>query len=306
MIIAGIDTSTIPDQFQNAVPGRTLIIDGDGPCYVASATAKRLDTALRNFQSEILKRMFLTGAQTCSIHLTAHNSDKHGRFRVKAVKPYQGNRKGKAKPSLLEPLREAVADNATWLEEYNVVMHRELEADDGMIQDAYLLKGDGIIWSEDKDLRMTPYLYYETGRGEVMPGQPVGWVGLKFTEGGNSKMVGQGPMFFWYQMLGGDEADHIQGVKTYDGKKCGKTGAYNVLKDVTCINDAANLVIDAYRKIDQNVLAEGWLLWLTRWHKDNVVNYMRSLELSGDNRQFVEDCLLRDWVVPREVNDECV
>ena len=98
---------------------------------------------------------------------------------------------------------------------------------------------------------------------------------------------------------------HTQ-THTYEGKKCGHTGAYNALKDVTCINDAANLVIDAYRKIDQNVLAEGWLLWLTRWHKDNVVNYMRSLELSGDNRQFVEDCLLRDWVVPREVNDECV
>lgn len=306
MLIAGINTDDIPNQFENSVYGRTLIVDGDGPCYVAAATVKRLDTALRNFQSEILKRMFLTGAQHCRIHLTAHNSDKHGRFRVKAAKPYQGQRKGKAKPSLLEPLREAVADNATWLEEYSVVLHRELEADDGMIQDAYLLKEDGITWSEDKDLRMTPYPYFEVSRGQIMPSQPIGWVGIKYTESGNPKMVGQGPMFFWYQMLGGDQADHIQGVLKYNGKQCGITGAYNVLKDVTCIEDAANIVIDAYRAIDQNVLAEGWLLWLTRWHKDNVVNYINERKLSETNQAFVQDCLRRDWVIPREVHDERV
>ena len=49
MIVQGVDISALPDQFQSAVPGRTLIIDGDGPCYVAAATVKRLDTALRNF-----------------------------------------------------------------------------------------------------------------------------------------------------------------------------------------------------------------------------------------------------------------
>ena len=93
MIVQGVDLSALPDQFQSAVPGRTLIIDGDGPCYVAAATVKRLDTALRNFQQEILKRMFLAGASDCRIHLTSRDSDKHGRFRVKDDKPYQVNRK---------------------------------------------------------------------------------------------------------------------------------------------------------------------------------------------------------------------
>lgn len=300
MIIQGVDTSTLPDQFQNAVPGRTLIIDGDGPCYVCAATVKRLDTALRHYQQEILKRMFLAGASDCRIHLTARDSDKHGRFRVKATKPYQGQRKGKAKPALLEPLRELVADNSTWLDDYSVILHRELEADDGMIQDAYRLGENSVIWSEDKDLRMTPFPYYEINRGQVMPSQPVGWISIKHTDSGTAKMVGQGPMFFWAQMLMGDTADNIAGVQKYNGKLCGVVGAYEVLSEVRDINLAANLVLDAYRAIDQNAVAEGWLLWLTRWHKDNVINYMRELELTQVNRAYVEACVLRDWVLPKE------
>ena len=304
MIVQGVDISALPDQFQSAVPGRTLIIDGDGPCYVAAATVKRLDTALRNFQQEILKRMFLAGASDCRIHLTSRDSDKHGRFRVKAGKPYQGNRKSKSKPPLLEPLRELVADNSTWLDDYSVLLHRELEADDGMIQDAYRLGENGVICSEDKDLRMTPYPYYEIDRGQVQSSQPVGWVSIKHTPSGTPKLTGQGPLFFWAQMLMGDTADNVQGVARYNGKLCGAVCAFDVLKDVRCIHDAANIVLDAYREINQNAVAEGWLIWLTRWHKDNVIQYMRELNLTQANRDFIEDCVLRDWVLPKEVADE--
>ena len=304
MIVQGVDISALPDQFQSAVPGRTLIIDGDGPCYVAAATVKRLDTALRNFQQEILKRMFLAGASDCRIHLTSRASDKYGRFRVKAGKPYQGNRKSKSKPPLLEPLRELVADNSTWLDDYSVLLHRELEADDGMIQDAYRLGENGVIYSEDKDLRMTPYPYYEIDRGQVQPNQPVGWVSIKHTPSGTPKLTGQGPLFFWAQMLMGDTADNVQGVARYNGKLCGAVCAFDVLKDVRCIHDASNIVLDAYREINQNAVAEGWLLWLTRWHKDNVIQYMRELNLTPANRDFIEDCVLRDWVLPKEVADE--
>ena len=305
-IIHGIDLDALPNQFKDSVPGRTLIIDGDGPAYAAAATVKRLDTALRKFQQEVLKRMFLTGASDCRIHLTAHNSDKYGRFRVKAAKVYQGNRKNKAKPALLEPLRELVADNSTWLDEYSVCMHRELEADDGMIQDAYRLGDNGVICSEDKDLRMTPFPYYAIEKGQVQKGQPEGWISLQHTPSGVPKLVGQGPMFFWAQMLMGDSADNVQGIQKLNGELCGPVGTYGALMDVTKLNDAANLVLDGYRKINQNAIAEGWLLWLTRWHKDNVIEYMRSLELSGANLDFIEDCVLRDWVIPREDTNEDV
>lgn len=300
-VINGIDIDTdFGEPFTGCVAGRTLIVDGDGACYVAASTAKRLDTALRYFHQEMLKRQFMTGAQDIRIHLTAKGSDKHGRFRVKAVKPYQGQRDSKGKPALLEPLREAVARRENWIEEYvSVTMHRELEADDGMMQDAYMLKDNGVTSSEDKDLRMTPYPWYEQSIGKVMQGEPIGWVDLAFTPSGTAKLHGQGPMFFWLQMLAGDQADNIKGIERYEGKLCGPALAVEILKPVRDINTAANVVIDGYRAINQNVLAEGWLLWLTRWHKDNVLNYMTSLDLSPANRDFVMDCATRDWVMPK-------
>lgn len=301
MIIQGVDTDSLGDSFGGCVAGRTLIVDGDGPCYVAAATAKRLDTAIRNFHQEMLKRQFLTGAQDIRIHLTAKNSDKYGRFRVKAVKPYQGQRDSKGKPPLLEPLREAVANRSNWIDEYDaVILHRDIEADDGMMQDAYRLKEMGVTSSEDKDLRMTPYPWYEQSTGKVMTGEAVGWVDVKYTPAGAVKLHGQGPLFFWLQMLAGDSADNIKGIQKFNGSLCGPVAAVEAIKGIRCINEAANKVIDGYRAINQNVVAEGWLLWLTRWPGDTVIQYMLDLGLTDVNRAYVLECASRDWVTPKE------
>ena len=301
MLVNGVNTDTdFGDSFPECVAGRTLIVDGDGPAYVAASTAKRLDTAIRYFHQEMLKRQFLTGAQDIRVHLTAKDSDKHGRFRVKAAKPYQGQRSG-PKPALLEPLREAISQRENWIEEYDtVILHRDLEADDGMMQDAYRLGPNGVTSSEDKDLRMTPFAWYEQDKGVVMPGEAVGWVDVKYTPAGHAKLHGQGPLFFWLQMLAGDSADNVKGILKLDGKLCGVQAAVNALKGCTDINVAANRVIDGYRAIDQNPLAEGWLLWLTRYPKDNVLNYFKELNLSNENREYIDECSRRDWVMSRE------
>lgn len=303
MIIHGVDTSEALPFSGNTVAGRVLIMDGDGPCYRIAAVVKRLDTAIRQFQQEVLKLMFMTNSTTARVHLTARDSDKYGRFRVIAEKPYQGQRKSKEKPPLLEPLRIAMSDESNWLEDFDVILHRDIEADDGMMQDAYRLKEDGVVWSEDKDLRMTPYPYFEVSRGQVMPSQPIGWISLKYTDAGQPKIVGQGPLFFWAQMLCGDTADNVKGLSKYNGGLCGPVKAYEVLEDVKCIHQAANIVLDAYRKINQNVVAEGWLLWLTRYHKDNVIEYMNSLDLSALNSQFMTECSLREWVKSKEAHE---
>lgn len=294
-IIKGVDVSALPDQFNGCVAGRTLILDGDGPCYRAAATVKRLDTALRHFQQDMLTQLFLTKAQDIRIHLTACTSHKAGRFNIIAAKPYQGNRSGKAKPALLEPLRQAVAQPENWLPEYTVVMHHILEADDGMMQDAYRLKEQGVIWSDDKDLRMTPYPYWEKERGVLLPSEPFGWLQPKFTPSGTGKLIGQGPLFFWAQMLMGDQADHIQGVKLYEGKKCGPATAYEALRHAKGIHEAADIVLDAYRVIDQNPLPEGWLLWLLRWPGDNFWDYVTSLNISDSNARYLDQCRSREW-----------
>lgn len=298
MIIRGVNVKVLPDQFQGCVAGRTLILDGDGPCYVAAATVKRLDTAVRNFQQAILTQMFLTKAQHCRIHLTNRQSLKAGRFAVLAAKPYQGNRKGKSKPALLEPLKQAIADRSTWLDEYCVIDHLELEADDGMIHDAHVYKESGLIWSDDKDLRMTPYPYWCREKGIILPSQDFGWLQPKYTPSGTMKLIGQGPLFFWAQMLMGDTADNVQGILRLDGRLCGPANTYAALQPFEksgCINAVANFVIDQYRKIDQNPLSEAALLWLLRWKDDSALKYIESLALTEENRRYINECNKRDW-----------
>lgn len=295
MIIRGVDTSLLPDQFHGFVQGRTLIVDGDGPCYEVAATVKRLDTAVRHFQQKMLTLLFLTKAEDAIIHLTASGSSKAGRYNVIAEKPYQGNRTNKAKPALLEPLRQAVAHRENWLDEYQVRMHYDLEADDGMIMDAYRLGEHGIIVSEDKDLRMTPYPYWDKSLSKLCPSEPFGHLELKYTPAGQPKLTGQGPLFFWAQMLMGDTADNIAGCRKVHGRLCGPVATLDALSSVKSLHEAANCVLGHYRAIDQNPLPEGTLLWLLRWAGDSFENYLKELELTDDNRKFVGECALRRW-----------
>lgn len=295
MIPAGIVLPELKEQFARVKSGRTLIMDGDGPAYRFAASVKRLDTAVRKFQTEVLTQMFMAGAETCTVHLTHRDSKKAGRFNVRGVKPYQGQRQGKAKPSLLEPLKDALGNMENWLPEFTVLTHKELEADDGMMIQAYQLKDDGVIWSDDKDLRMTPYPYYDMAKGKTMPGEPFGWLQPKLTPSGTVKVIGQGPLFFWAQMLMGDTADNIKGILRYDGKLCGPALTYSVLGEAKDINEAANIVLDAYRSIDQNPIPEGWLLWMLRHPHDNFWVYLTELDLSNENKEFLNECRTRDW-----------
>lgn len=295
MIIQGIDLSKLGDQFQGHVQGRTLILDGDGPAYVAAATVKTLPTAVRKMQQIILTQLFLTKAENAIVHLTASTSHKAGRFNILAAKPYQGNRDSKAKPALLEATRQAITNRTNWLPEFEVVMNHMLEADDAMIIDAYRLKEHGVIWSDDKDLRMTPYPYWEKKTGVLVNPSGFGYLFPDATPSGQFKCLGYGRKFFWAQMLMGDTADNIQGVKLLGGKLCGPKGAYDHLQQWENENNCANQVIDAYRAIDQNPIPEGWLLWLLRRPGDTFWTYVNELDWTTANRAFLDDCVRREW-----------
>ena len=297
MQIKGLDLSQLGDQFKGHGQGRTLILDGDGPCYVAAATVKTLSTAVSKVQSMILGYMFLAGAQDARVHLTAMDSKKAGRGNIIATKPYQGNRKGKAKPPLLEATRQAVANPANWLSEFEVIYHTELEADDGMIHDAYRLQEHGVIRSEDKDLRMTPYNYWDIKQGRIIVPGLGGFGSLheEFTGAGQHKCVGYGRKFFWAQMLMGDTADNVAGIKTLYGKLCGSVGAYQALQHFQSEDECANYVLDHYRAINQNPLAEGWLLWLQRRPQDTFWQYCSELALSKENKEYLLACSQREW-----------
>ena len=294
----GLDLGAVPAQFEGYSQGRVLVIDGDGPAYVAAATVKRLDTAIRRFQTTILERMYLTKSEMASVHLTKSGSLKAGRGSMRGVKLYQANRSGKTKPALLEPLREAMAQPENWLPEFRqVVLHDVLEADDGMISEAEELQHNAVICSEDKDLRMTRWMWYCLETGRIYPAltDNDGFVELKFTPSGTPKLAGRGPLFFWGQMLAGDTADNVRGLERANGKLCGVMEAHRILEGITCEHTAANKVLDLYATADQNPLPEGYCLWLLRRHGDSFIEYLRGLRLSDRNVEFIKECYGRHW-----------
>lgn len=305
-LLAGRDLSMLGDQFAGHVQGRTLILDGDGPCYVAAATVKTLPTAVRRVQQMILEYMFLAGAESCEVHLTARGSQKTGRDNIRGVKLYQANRDGKDKPALLEATREALANRANWLPEFEVILHRQLEADDGMMMSAYRLGEHGVIRSEDKDLRMTPFNYWDIKKGVMRPPAGFGDIWMEYTEkAGTAKCVGHGRKFFWAQMLMGDTADNVAGLTKLDGKLCGPAGAYAFLKDVGDEATAANFVLSAYKRNKQNPMPEGYFLWMLRSNSDTFFQYLMELNLTPEIKAYVYEQASRpDWFVVPEVKEK--
>lgn len=292
----GIELSRLPAQFDAPVQGRrTLILDGDGPAYAAAATTKTLPTALRRYVTKVLEIMYLTNCTDVRVHLTAKGSKKAHRGLYPTFWKYQDKRAGKAKPALLEPLRQAFYDavqrgdpiipEGWWCE-----LHHYWEADDGIIMDGVTHGDNCVIWSEDKDMRLTqaPYFELSTGLTDYLDNR-YGWIGESFTPAGKLKVIGHGTKFFWAQMLMGDSADRVRGLERLDGALIAERGALDQLMDIKDEAAAAELVLRAYARQGQNPLAEAECLWLRRSHEDCAYRYLTELDLLPPLRQWLDD-----------------
>lgn len=288
------DTLTAVDTW---VSDRVLVMDGDASCYEAATTVAKLDTALRRVQEKILAAMYLTQSPAARVHITPEGSYKAGRHLYVGAQPYQANRDPNAKPSLLAPIRKELKGYIeSKYPEITIIENLQLQADDGIIIDSYNLKQDVVVWSPDKDLRVTPASYYEISTGviDTIPNR-FGYITIGSTETGNNKPKGHGTKFFWWQMLMGDTADNIKGLRSYKGKSIGAVRAYNLIKDITDEQECANFVLECYKSIDQNPLPEGSLLWLLRDERDSFVNYLKEFDFNQQIKEFLHDCYLRTW-----------
>lgn len=281
--------------FEGAQPGRILLLDADGPAYVASCTAKTLDTAIRRFIKLALTQMFLTNSEHGKLYLTASGCVKAYRDCYPTVKPYQGNRSGKAKPPLLEPLRCAIAriaaeGGAGLPPELSVELHHYWEADDAMIMDAHAQGPLGLVESADKDLRLTPgpYLEQETGVIDIISDR-YGWISEAYTPAGKLKIKGHGTKFFLAQMLMGDKADNVVGLSKLDGKAVGERGTLNFLEPVLDENEAIDAILRAYIRNGQNALAEAECLWLRRDQHDSAYKYFMEADLDPRIRNWLTE-----------------
>lgn len=286
----GVDTSTLPTQFSNSELGRVLILDGDGPCYAATFDSKKIDTAFRKFKSNVYEKMFLCKADTARVHITPKGCLKNNRGMLLAEKPYQANRFNKQKPPLLEVLRSALATHFDEHSDIQIFPQFAVEADDAMVQDMYTVS-NAVLHSDDKDLQIAPGFHYNkyNGRVETINGR-FGHIGM-YTGNSSPKIIGRGTKFFWAQLLMGDTADNVKGLRhDSSGKLVGTTAAFKYLHHLTTEDAVANAVITQYRNVGQNLLAEAECLWLTRCAGDTAASYIWSLGLTEDNREFLLRC----------------
>lgn len=276
-------------------------MDGDAACYEAAATCAKIDTAVRRVHLKILEAMFLTDSTRARVHITPESCKKAGRFELVGEKPYQGNRDHKRKPPMLETLRQCIQgllkdDNITILPQY------DYEADDGLCIDGYALQNeDVILWSADKDLRMVPCPYYDIDRGVIdRISDPFGYLNLGSTDTGSAKVKGHGRIFFWYQLLAGDTADNIRGIRSIGGRKVGLQTAYAriselQLREGSSEDRTADEVIKLYKAIDQNILPEAYMLWLLRSEDDSFIKYLKELDITQESKSYINDCWKRKW-----------
>lgn len=279
-----------------------LLYDGDGACYMHSAGVKNISTCYRRLEKDILTMMYLTNCETARVHLTPKGCHKNGRHLLLGVKGYQMQRSSNNKPALLEELRDTAAHYFKDHPTITIVPQYEIEADDGLIIDAYSMKNSVLI-SPDKDLNLNPFKDYVVDDGvfrKLPDGDTFGWIDRKqwLTPSGNksSKMVGKGIKFFLGQCLMGDTADNVKGILKLDGKPCGEAAAVLALQGITCPHEAVNRVIGGYRAIDQNIAPEAEAMWLLRYKGDDSYKLFNEYELTTENKQFLDDCYLnRKW-----------
>ncbi len=178
------------------------------------------------------------GATSHHLYLTGK-----GNFReqVATLAPYKGNRSDVEKPVHFAACR-------SWFEnsEHSSVCNGQ-EADDAIGIDATRLKGEAIIASIDKDLRQLHGSHYEWHKD----------LKYRISKDASDK-------WFWLQMLMGDSADNIPGIKGIGPAKAEKALAGCVER-----RDRATVVQGLYKK-QYGPDWYGWanevgaLLWIRR------------------------------------------
>lgn len=288
MKIKGVDLEALGDQFENPRGnGKVLIIDADGFAYQAAAKAKKLDTAVRYWLQDVLTYQFLTGCEFIKAYLTDSKCYKNGRAFYPTVKPYQGNRNGKNKPALLETLRTHLPHAQGMPDCLEILLCVDDEADAYALAAAEELGDQCVVVSQDKDFRCTtaPYWDMSTQSLDVIT-DTYGWVSEARTEGGALKAKGHGRKFLWYQLLAGDQADHVAGLTKLDGKLCGTKKALEFLEDCATEDEAANKVLSAYLRNKQNPLAELEMVWLSTTTRP--IEYLRTLNIHPKIMAYME------------------
>jgi hypothetical protein len=271
----------------HSVSDSTLLLDGDFNCYAAAATVTDLSAAISRFYKLCLEDLFYTGCKKLEVYLTSPMSTLCNRKLYPSVKPYQANRERVIKPPLLAPLRHALRTGENHPDDMVIIWADDCEADDAIIMRGEVLYDKCVIFSKDKDLRVTraPLWHYKEMSVDTIHDR-LGWLSLD--KSASFPILGHGTKFFWMQMLMGDPADNVRGIRLLKGARCGPIKAYDFLSRID--NDEctiATAVVSQYARINQDVLSEAECLWLRRSPDDTAYKYLC---------EVVKNEVLYEWI----------
>jgi 5'-3' exonuclease len=221
-----------------------VIFDADGIVYRVGFALEDVDSehVVRkrvkeyiDFHMSDITRTFGKVSQTPTIVLSAPG-ESNFRFKLAVTQPYKGNRTS-PKPKHYELIRQILSESESFMQ------LEGQEADDTIADLTAEDPEHTVIVSQDKDLLQNPGWYYIPGgaymdyvedeEGEMhymeitSPKRPVFYVDgntsgslhLEMHTGGKKVLFGTGKIWHYAQMLLGDPADNIPGVKGYGAVK---------------------------------------------------------------------------------------
>lgn len=203
-----------------------LIIDGDIlPYSIGFAFNKDTDDlrvaiiALNrqlNYIQEYIDQRFKSanGSQIKKTTIYLSNDDvKNFRYDIAKTVPYKGNRVDTERPRFYKELKQELINKK------NSVVVTGIEADDAISQEVAKSPGKCVVVSKDKDIRNV----YGCWLWDMSDRHPFwvdkrGYISLE-RRSGYVQIFGTGEMWLMAQMLTGDKADNIPGLKGFGPKK---------------------------------------------------------------------------------------
>ena len=159
------------------------------------------------------------------------------RFDVAKSYPYKGNRKASDKPKHLRHVRDYMIDK------FGAIVSEGEEADDLIAIEATRCGPNTVVASIDKDMLQIPCWHFNFNRKEWT--QVSEW---------------QGDLFFYTQILTGDAADNIKGLKGIGPVKAAK-----LLEGITSEEGLWEACVKAYDGDTDRIIENARLLWLRRY-----------------------------------------
>lgn len=180
----------------------------------------------------------ITEAVGANAYVIALSGDKN--FRDDLYTEYKANRDSEHKPTHYEAIRTYLLEN------HPVALSIGCEADDVL---GSMQSNQSCICTIDKDLNMIPGLHYNWNKGEL----------YEVSEE-------EANQFFFEQLLTGDAADNIPGIKGV-----GPATAKKILKNKKTNSDMFDAVLERYFQdtkydwTEDEIVRNGHLLWIQRY-----------------------------------------